>query len=115
MVAAGVAGASLDMSDSTTMTAMLALLGLGWNAGIVGGTTLLAASVPAALRPQTEGVREVAMGLAAGAGAPLGASLSLSATSPRCRSPLRSEGWSCSERFASAGDCPTDTRLPVSS
>ena len=52
------------------MTAMLVLLGLGWNAGVVGGSTMLAASVPAALRPQTEGIGEVAMGLAAGAGAP---------------------------------------------
>jgi MFS family permease len=70
LVAAGIAGALLDMSDGPTMTAMLALLGLGWNAGIVGGTTMLAASVPASLRPQTEGIGEVAMGLAAGAGAP---------------------------------------------
>ena len=71
LVAAGLTGALLDMSDGTTMTAMLALLGLGWNAGVVGGTTMLAASAPAALRPQTEGIGEVAMGLAAGAGAPI--------------------------------------------
>jgi MFS family permease len=71
LVAAGVSGALLDMSDGTAMTAMLALLGLGWNAGVVGGSTMLAASVPATLRPQTEGIGEVAMGLAAGAGAPV--------------------------------------------
>jgi MFS family permease len=71
LVAAGVSGVLLDMSDGTAMTAMLALLGLGWNAGVVGGSTMLAASVPAALRPQTEGIGEVAMGLAAGAGAPV--------------------------------------------
>ena len=70
LAAAGVTGATLDMSDGTAMTAMLAMLGLGWNAGVVGGSTMLAASVPAALRPQTEGIGEVAMGLAAGAGAP---------------------------------------------
>jgi MFS family permease len=70
LAAAGVTGATLDMSDGTSMTAMLALLGLGWNAGVVGGSTMLAASVPRALRPQTEGIGEVAMGLAAGAGAP---------------------------------------------
>jgi hypothetical protein len=51
------------------MTVMLALLGLGWNAGVVGGSTMLAASVPASLRPRTEGIGEVAMGLAAGVGA----------------------------------------------
>jgi MFS family permease len=71
LVAAGVSGALLDMSDGTTMTGVLALLGLGWNAGVVGGSTLLAASVPPPLRPQTEGIGEVAMGLAAGAGAPI--------------------------------------------
>jgi MFS family permease len=70
LAAAGVTGAAFDMTDGATMTWMLALLGLGWNAGIVGGSTMLAASVPAALRPQTEGIGEVAMGLAAGAGAP---------------------------------------------
>jgi hypothetical protein len=53
------------------MTAVLAVLGLGWNAGVVGGSTMLAAAVPPALRPQTEGIGEVAMGLAAGAGAPI--------------------------------------------
>ena len=36
---------------------------------MVGGSTLLAASVPRSLRPRVEGLGEVAMGLAAGAGA----------------------------------------------
>jgi MFS family permease len=71
LVAAGASGALMDMSDGGQMAAMLAVLGLGWNAGIVGGSTMLAASVPAVLRPQTEGIGEVAMGLAAGAGAPV--------------------------------------------
>ena len=70
LVAAGGSGAVLDLSSGWAMIAVLALLGLGWNAGVVGGSTMLAASVPAALRPQTEGIGEVAMGLAAGAGAP---------------------------------------------
>jgi MFS family permease len=71
LAAAGVSGVLFDMTDGATMTAMLALLGLGWNAGVVGGSTMLAASVPASMRPQTEGIGEVAMGLAAGAGAPV--------------------------------------------
>ena len=71
LVATGVLGATIDLSHGFEMTAMLALLGLGWNAGIVGGSTMLAASVPAPLRPHAEGIGEVAMGLAAGAGAPL--------------------------------------------
>jgi MFS family permease len=70
LVAAGVSGVVLDLSDGTAMTVMLALLGLGWNAGIVGGSTMLAGSVTASLRPQTEGIGEVTMGLAAGVGAP---------------------------------------------
>jgi predicted MFS family arabinose efflux permease len=53
------------------MTTALALLGVGWNFGVVGGSAILAASVPAPLRPQAEGFGEVVMGLAAGAGAPL--------------------------------------------
>jgi MFS family permease len=71
LVATGVLGATIDLSHGFEMTAMLALLGLGWNAGVVGGSTMLAASVPARLRPHAEGIGEVAMGLAAGAGAPL--------------------------------------------
>jgi MFS family permease len=68
---AGASGALMNLSNSRDMTIMLALLGLGWNAGVVGGSTMLAASVPATLRPRTEGIGEVAMGLAAGAGAPI--------------------------------------------
>jgi hypothetical protein len=71
LVAAGVSGALLNLSDGDAMTAMLVLLGLGRNAGVVGGSTMLAASVPPSLRPHTEGIGEVAMGIAAGAGAPI--------------------------------------------
>jgi MFS family permease len=71
LFAAGASGALIDLSNSLDMTIMLVLLGLGWNAGVVGGSTMLAASVPAALRPRAEGIGEVAMGLAAGAGAPI--------------------------------------------
>ena len=71
LITAGVGGAVVDLSHGLEMTAMLALLGLGWNAGVVGGSTMLASSVPASLRPHTEGIGEVAMSLAAGAGAPI--------------------------------------------
>jgi hypothetical protein len=37
---------------------------------VVGGSALLAASVPAALRPRSEAIGEASMGLAAAAGAP---------------------------------------------
>jgi MFS family permease len=71
LLAAGVMGAVMELSHGWEMTAMLAVLGLGWNGGVVGGSTMLVTAVPPNLRPQTEGIGEVAMGLAAGAGAPI--------------------------------------------
>ncbi|HEY6690996.1 MAG TPA: hypothetical protein VI008_08095 [Rubrobacter sp.] len=35
---------------------------IGWNFGVVGGSTLLAASVPTQLRPRVEGLGEVSLG-----------------------------------------------------
>jgi MFS family permease len=46
----------------------LVLLGVGWNIGLVAGSALLTAGVPAADRPRREGWGEVAMGVAAGGG-----------------------------------------------
>jgi hypothetical protein len=46
----------------------LVLLGVGWNLGLVAGSTLLTAGVPTAERPRREGWGEVAMGVAAGGG-----------------------------------------------
>jgi hypothetical protein len=57
------------------MVAVLVVLGLGWNAGVVGGSALLAASVDAELRPRSEGIGEATMGLAAAAGAPAAGAL----------------------------------------
>ena len=71
LLSAGVVGASFDVSGVFWMTAMLLLLGVGWNFGVVGGSTMLATSVLALLRLRVEGLGEVAMSLAAGAGAPI--------------------------------------------
>jgi MFS family permease len=68
LAAAG--GAVVDHADAAAMVGVLVVLGLGWNLGVVGGSALLAASVPAALRPRSEGIGEASMGLAAAAGAP---------------------------------------------
>ena len=57
------------------MVALLIVLGLGWNCGVVGGSALLAASVPPTLRPRSEAVGEASMGLAAAAGAPAAGAL----------------------------------------
>ncbi|MHA6620271.1 MFS transporter [Pseudonocardia sp. DLS-67] len=55
----------------------LVLLGVGWNLGLVAGSTLLTAGVPAGERPRREGWGEVAMGVAAaGGGAASGAVMS---------------------------------------
>ena len=43
----------------------LALLGVGWNAGLVAGSTLLASAVPPRQRPRVEGAGELSMGIAA--------------------------------------------------
>ncbi len=70
LLAIGVLGARLDLNSESTMLIFLTSVGIGWNAGIVGGSALLAASVPDDLRPRSEGLGEVAMGLGAAAGAP---------------------------------------------
>ncbi|WP_436837544.1 MFS transporter [Micromonospora rifamycinica] len=46
----------------------LALLGLGWSATMVAGSTLLSEAVPAGVRPSVQGLSDLTMGLA-GAGA----------------------------------------------
>ena len=56
---------------------------------------MLAASVPAALRPQAEGIGEVAMGLAAGAGAPVAGVVVAVGDIRASRSPASSAGRSC--------------------
>jgi MFS family permease len=71
LVGAGFGGSIAGAHDGTAFIAVLVLLGIGWNAGVVGGSTMLVASVPPAVRPNAEGIGEVAMGLAAGAGAPI--------------------------------------------
>ena len=71
LVGAGFGGAIAGAHDGPAFSAVLVLLGIGWNAGVVGGSTMLVASVPPAVRQNAEGIGEVAMGLAAGAGAPI--------------------------------------------
>jgi len=71
LLAASLAGSLVDPHHAPTMAANLIVLGVGWNFGVVGGSALLTASVPIDVRPQVEGVGEVAMGLAAAAAAPI--------------------------------------------
>lgn len=65
----GVGAAGAD--DEVALLVSLGLLGLGWNAGVLAGSALLTASAPPDERLRAEGRGEVAMGLAAGGGAPV--------------------------------------------
>jgi MFS family permease len=56
--------------DTPRLSVGLVLLGLGWSATMVAGSTLLSASVPLAVRPAAQGLSDMMMGLAgASAGA----------------------------------------------
>jgi MFS family permease len=71
LASAGLVGALMREESGFQASGMLVLLGLGWNLGIVGGSILLSASTTPRLRPHAEGIGEVAMGIAAGVGAPV--------------------------------------------
>lgn len=43
----------------------LFLIGLGWNAGLIAGSTMLASALPVDQRPRIEGIGELSMGIAA--------------------------------------------------
>jgi MFS family permease len=64
LVAAGVLSAASGHA-AMSFALGLFLLGVGWNAGLIAGSTLLASAVPIAQRPRIEGVGELGMGVAA--------------------------------------------------
>ena len=56
--------------DTSQLAAALMMLGLGWSATMVAGSTLLSESIPVELRPSAQGLSDLIMGLAgASAGA----------------------------------------------
>jgi MFS family permease len=68
LLAAGVLSA-LAPGDSVTLLAVaLALLGLGWNLGLVAGTALLTDATPLARRAGTQGSVDLAVALAGATG-----------------------------------------------
>ncbi|MEU5879364.1 MFS transporter [Spirillospora sp. NPDC047279] len=71
IVIAGVAGALADPTSALSLTVVLAVLGLGWCAGVVAGSVMVTDSLPGAQQWRAEGIGEMAMGVAAGFGAPL--------------------------------------------
>ncbi|MGB3442483.1 MAG: MFS transporter [Actinophytocola sp.] len=71
LTVAMVIGLFVEGSGVLVMTVHLLVLGVGWNCGVVGGSTLLGTAVPARTRPHVEGIAEVMMGLAAAAAGPV--------------------------------------------
>lgn len=61
LLAAAVACAAAGPHDTVLLGAGLALLGLGWSAGLIAGSTLLTESLPLPLRPRAQGLSDVAM------------------------------------------------------
>jgi MFS family permease len=65
LIVAGVLAAA-GGGDPATFALGLGLLGVGWNAGLIAGSTLLASAVPITQRPRVEAAGELGMGIAAG-------------------------------------------------
>jgi len=70
-VVACAAGMLTSEQSLLAMAGHLVVVGVGWNFGVVGGSTLLGATVPDALRPHVEGIGEVTQGIAAAVAAPV--------------------------------------------
>jgi MFS family permease len=80
LVAAGLLGAWGPVDSVATLLLALVLLGLGWNLGLVSGTTVVTEAVPLATRARTQGVVDLGIALA-GAGGALSAGLIVTAAS----------------------------------
>ncbi len=76
LLGAGIFGVVASPSSAVVLALALFLLGLGWSLSLVGGTTLLTASVPADRRVAAQGNADVLVGLA-GASGGLGSGLVL--------------------------------------
>ena len=80
LLAAGLLAAWAPVDSVAMLLLALVLLGLGWNLGLVSGTTLVTNAVPLATRARTQGMVESGIALA-GAGAGLSSGLIITATS----------------------------------
>ena len=68
LLSAGLLGAAVPGESMAGIAVALVLLGLGWNLGLLGGTTLLAGAVPLEGRARTQGRVDVAVALAGATG-----------------------------------------------
>jgi MFS family permease len=80
LLASGLLAAWAPVDSVATLVLALVLLGLGWNLGLVSGTTLVSDAVPLATRARTQGVVDFGIALA-GAGGGLSSGLIVTATS----------------------------------
>jgi MFS family permease len=80
LLAAGLLAAWAPVDSVALLVLALVLLGLGWNLGLVSGTTVVTDAVPLATRARTQGVVDLGIALA-GAGAGLSSGLIVTATS----------------------------------
>jgi MFS family permease len=80
LLAAGLIAASAPVDTVAILVLALVLLGLGWNLGLVSGTTLVTDAVPLATRARTQGVVDLGIALA-GAGGGLSSGLIVTASS----------------------------------
>ncbi|GLW33577.1 MFS transporter [Actinoplanes regularis] len=80
LLVAGVVAASAPTDSVTALALALALLGLGWNLGLVSGTAMVTDALPVQTRARTQGVVDLCVALA-GAGGGIASGMILSATS----------------------------------
>ena len=66
LLAAGMVAAVAPGDSTTGLTVALVLLGLGWNAGLISGTTLIVDSTEVATRARTQGSADVLIAVAGG-------------------------------------------------
>lgn len=71
LLAAGLVAATAPGESITQLIIALALLGLGWNFGLISGTALLVDATPPATRARTQGSVDVLIALAGAAGGAL--------------------------------------------
>ncbi|KUL41099.1 MFS transporter [Actinoplanes awajinensis] len=80
LLAAGLVSATAPEGSVALLTVALALLGLGWNLGLVSGTAMITDAVPQRSRAKTQGAADLGIALS-GAAAGLGSGVLMAATS----------------------------------
>jgi MFS family permease len=80
LLAAGVVAATAPADSVVLLALALALLGLGWNLGLVGGTAMITDAVPVETRAKTQGTVDLCVALA-GAGGGMASGMVVATTS----------------------------------